>query len=113
MKILKILKNISIICYDRRNLNIYVIDYISNFYQWLVFYFVYNLVKKPLSDKYYLLGFVGTFVSSLIWFYWDCLIPINTIYNKETDGANYWDILSKNDYRNKKNPVISNLDIWR
>ena len=92
---------------DKRNLNIYVIaDYISALPIGLVFYFVYNLVKKPLFDKYYLLGFVGTFVSSLTADFIKRL-PYPDKYNsitKRPKGANYWDILSKNDYRNKKNP---------
>lgn len=90
---------------DKKNIDpINFADYISALPVAYVFYMFYMLVKT--CDRFYVIGFTGI-MTSLISADFLKRIPYPKsweFFTLRPEGANNWDILSRNDYSNKINP---------
>jgi membrane-associated phospholipid phosphatase len=90
---------------DKKNIDpLNFADYISALPVAYVFYMFYMLVKT--CDRFYVIGFTGL-MTSLISADFLKRLPYPKsweFFTLRPEGANNWDILSRNDYSNKINP---------
>ena len=90
---------------DKKNFTpLAIADYISALPIAFTFYMGYNTLKE--YNKFYFLGFAGLFASSLIADFLKRLPYLKKweSFTVRPEGANNWDLLSKNDYSDKINP---------
>ena len=90
---------------DKKNFNLLnIADYISALPVAFSFYMFFNLVRY--KNRFFTLGFVGLLVSSVSADFLKRLpYPKKwEFFTLRPNGANNWDILSRNDYSNKINP---------